>query len=290
MDLKQLSYFVKIVEEGSISAAAKKLFMSQPPLSSQMKLLEEELNCTLFERGARTIHLTEAGQTLYNYSCSLLKLSSIAKQETISAANHFNGIIRIGIVSSIMCSHALNWLNGFSQAHPDIHYEIKEGDTYQLVSQFETNAIHLALLRTPFNSSGLICKKIFTDSLVVIGDQKFFANPQTPFITLSELSHMPLIMYRRWEHIIKKKFDEENLTANYFCINDDARTTLNFVETGMGVGFIPESAAALTHKKGIICKNIQNCEILTDVVLAYNSTAYLPECSKEFIRYIETLH
>ena len=49
MDLKQLSYFVKIVEEGSISGAAKKLFMSQPPLSSQMKLLETELDCTLFE-------------------------------------------------------------------------------------------------------------------------------------------------------------------------------------------------------------------------------------------------
>ena len=49
MDLKQLSYFVKIVEEGSISGAAK-LFMSQPPLSSQMKLLEAELDCTLFER------------------------------------------------------------------------------------------------------------------------------------------------------------------------------------------------------------------------------------------------
>lgn len=290
MDLKQLSYFVKIVEEGSISAAAKKLFMSQPPLSSQMKLLEEELNCTLFERGARTIHLTEAGQTLYNYSCSLLKLSNIAKQETISAANHFNGVIRIGIVSSIICSNALNWMNDFSHKYPDIHFDIKEGDTYHLVSQFETNAIHLALLRTPFNSSSLICKKIFTDSLVVIGEEKFFQDTQNPFVTLSELSHIPLIMYRRWEHIIKKKFDENNLTVNCLCINDDARTTLYFVETGMGVGFIPESAAALSQKNGIVCKKIQNCEINTDVVLAYNSTAYLPECSKEFIRYIETLH
>ena len=89
MDLKQLSYFVKIVEEGSISGAAKKLFMSQPPLSSQMKLLEAELDCTLFERGSRTIRLTEAGETLYNYSRSLLQLSNVAKQETMNAA-HFS--------------------------------------------------------------------------------------------------------------------------------------------------------------------------------------------------------
>ena len=102
MDLKQLSYFVKIVEEGSISGAAKKLFMSQPPLSSQMKLLEAELDCTLFERGSRTIRLTEAGETLYNYSRSLLQLSNVAKQETMNAARHFNGVLRIGIVSSLI--------------------------------------------------------------------------------------------------------------------------------------------------------------------------------------------
>ena len=57
MDLKQLSYFVKIVEEGSISGAAKKLFMSQQPLSSQMKLLGAEVDCTLFERCSLTFLL-----------------------------------------------------------------------------------------------------------------------------------------------------------------------------------------------------------------------------------------
>lgn len=289
MDLKQLSYFVKIVEEGSISSAAKKLFMSQPPLSSQMKLLEAELGCTLFERGARTIHLTEAGQTLYNYACSLLKLSNIAKQETINAAIHFKGVIRIGIVSSIICSHALNWLRGFSEKYPDIRFEIREGDTYDLVSQFDTDSIHLALLRTPFPENSLTCQKIFTDSLIAIGEKNYFSDTDRDFVTLSELSALPLIIYRRWEHIIRSRFDEKNLTMNCFCINDDARTTLYFVETGMGVGLIPESAAALTHKKGIVCKKIKNCEISTDVVLAYNSTAYMPECSKEFIRYIKNL-
>lgn len=118
MDLKQLSYFVKIVEEGSISGAAKKLFMSQPPLSSQMKLLETELDCTLFERGSRTIHLTEAGETLYNYSRSLLQLSNVAKQETMNAARHFNGVLRIGIVSSLIGSDALGWLCGFPSSIP----------------------------------------------------------------------------------------------------------------------------------------------------------------------------
>lgn len=289
MDLKQLSYFVKIVEEGSISGAAKKLFMSQPPLSSQMKLLEAELDCTLFERGSRTIRLTEAGETLYNYSRSLLQLSNVAKQETMNAARHFNGVLRIGIVSSLIGSDALGWLCGFSKQYPGIHYEINEADTYHLLSQFETNTIHLALLRTPFHTDSLTCKKLFTDSLVAVGQESFFADNRSSAITLDDLTKLPLIIYRRWEHLLRKEFEDKNLSTNWFCINDDARTTLYFVEMGMGVGIIPQSAATLVQKKGIVCRPVKNCDIATDVVLAYNST-YLPECSRAFIEYLDTLY
>lgn len=257
MDLKQLSYFVKIVEEGSISGAAKKLFMSQPPLSSQMKLLETELDCTLFERGSRTIHLTEAGETLYNYSRSLLQLSNVAKQETMNAARHFNGVLRIGIVSSLIGSDALGWLCGFSKQYPGIHYEINEADTYHLLSQFETNTIHLALLRTPFHTDSLTCKKLFTDSLVAVGQESFFADNRSSAITLDDLTKLPLIVYRRWEHLLRKEFEDKNLSANWFCINDDARTTLYFVEMGMGVGIIPQSAATLVQKKELYADRLK---------------------------------
>ena len=254
-----------------------------------MKLLEAELDCTLFERGSRTIRLTEAGETLYNYSRSLLQLSNVAKQETMNAARHFNGVLRIGIVSSLIGSDALGWLCGFSKQYPGIHYEINEADTYHLLSQFETNAIHLALLRTPFHTDSLTCKKLFTDSLVAVGQESFFADDRSSSITLDDLTKLPLIVYRRWEHLLRKEFEDKNLSANWFCINDDARTTLYFVEMGMGVGIIPQSAATLVQKKGIVCRPVKNCDIATDVVLAYNST-YLPECSRAFIEYLDTLY
>ena len=88
---------------------------------------------------------------------------------------------------------------------------------------------------------------------------------------------------------MRKEFEDKNLSANWFCINDDARTTLYFVEMGMGVGIIPQSAATLVQKKGIVCRPVKNCDIATDVVLAYNST-YLPECSRAFIEYLDTLY
>ena len=74
MDIRKLQYFTAIVDEGSITGAAKRLHMSQPPLSTQMKLLEEELGVILFDRGSRNIQLTDAGKLLYNRAHAILEL------------------------------------------------------------------------------------------------------------------------------------------------------------------------------------------------------------------------
>ena len=75
MDLRQLRYYVTIVEEKSISAAAKKLYVSQPPLSMQLQQLEQELGCVLLERGPRRVRMTEAGRLLYERATALLRLA-----------------------------------------------------------------------------------------------------------------------------------------------------------------------------------------------------------------------
>ena len=95
MDLKQLSYFTAIVDEGSISAAAKKLHISQPPLSNQMKSLEAELGVVLFERGLRSITLTDAGKLMYERANTILDMASAAKMEIDSLGNGLRGTLRI---------------------------------------------------------------------------------------------------------------------------------------------------------------------------------------------------
>ena len=80
MELKQLYEFVTVVREGTISGAARKLNLSQPPLSAQMKQLEKEFGCLLFERGPRKIVLTEAGRLLYERALTMLELDRIVIQ------------------------------------------------------------------------------------------------------------------------------------------------------------------------------------------------------------------
>ena len=85
MEIRQLEYFRAIVDAGTISGAARVLHMTQPPLSYQMKMLEEELQVSLFLRGTKKITLTDAGKTLYEQAGNLLMLADLTKQEVVKS-------------------------------------------------------------------------------------------------------------------------------------------------------------------------------------------------------------
>ena len=95
MNLRTLHYFVTVAEELNITKAAEKLHMSQPPLSSQMKLLETELNTVLFIRGRRHLKLTESGQLLYRRAKEILSPADKTSAEIRSMSEGMTGTISI---------------------------------------------------------------------------------------------------------------------------------------------------------------------------------------------------
>ena len=94
MELRQLRYFKAVADAGSICEGARKLQISQPPLSYQMKVLEEELGTRLFDRGARKITLTESGLVLYQRADSLLQIAENTEREIENIIQH--PVLRIG--------------------------------------------------------------------------------------------------------------------------------------------------------------------------------------------------
>ena len=96
MDLKRLRYFCRVVEQGSISQAAKVLNMAQPPLSKRIQELEEELNVPLFTRQGNRIEPTDAGYFLYRKACEILRQVEDTTRETVAIANKEKFQLRIG--------------------------------------------------------------------------------------------------------------------------------------------------------------------------------------------------
>ncbi|MCI5844204.1 MAG: LysR family transcriptional regulator [Oscillospiraceae bacterium] len=273
MDFHQLQYFVAIVESGSITAAAKKLFLSQPPLSMQMKQLEKELGCILFLRGAREIQLTEAGKLLYNRAKSLLELRRVTEEELAACADGTSGTIRLGMISSVGSSLLPQWLAVFHTKHPDIRFSVYEADTYQILEKLHQDRIEMALVRSPFSAEGIQRIPLRSESLIAVGHRSFFADATS--ISLQQLAEQPLIVYRRWENILNQKFRTLGITPSYFCVNEDARTTVYWADAGLGIGIIPQSACSLRHNPETIMVPIADAMPDTTIFMVRREQAYM---------------
>lgn len=242
MDFRQLSYFVAVADKGTVTAAAKALHISQPPLSAQIQQLEQELGCKLFNRGARHMQLTDAGCTFYERACSILDLCISAKNEMADLQTGNAGTLRLGAVSSVCETLLVFWLQRFCANHRNIRFELYEANTYQLLEKVRSNQIELAFVRTPFSAPDLDCVSLQSEPLCAFGMSEYFLGAADESVGLEQLSHVPLLFYRRWEQILMDAFQRESLHPHIFCVSDDARTTICMAESHLGVGIVPQSA------------------------------------------------
>jgi DNA-binding transcriptional LysR family regulator len=224
MNIKQLLYFIAIAENPSISAAAKKLGISQPPLSAQLQLLEKEFGVRLTERGPKGVSLTEAGRMLYKRAVSIVALSDAAIKDLKDYSSGLRGTLRLGTGSS--CGMALlgGRLAAFSEAYPLISFEIHEGAAFAMLDLLAANVIDVAVVRTPFQTESYHCEFLAPEPMVAAATEKFFPSPSPDVISLSELEGLPLVYYRRMEHVIMAAFEKAAVEPYAYCINDDART------------------------------------------------------------------
>lgn len=170
MDIRQMKYFKTIVEQGTISKAAKVLHMAQPPLSMQLKQLEDELEVTLIKRGNRQIELTQAGQLFYKRCLQILDLSEITKNE-LKQTHH--EILRIGITPSNSALIQQDKIKKYILNNQHLCYSIHEGTTYEMLDLLLSHNIDLGIVRTPFDSSSVDAYYLEKEPMIAIGKKNF---------------------------------------------------------------------------------------------------------------------
>lgn len=243
--VKQLLYYVTIAETGSFTIAAEKLNLSQPPLSKQMMLLEKELNVQLLIRSSRKIKLTEAGSVLYARAKDILKMIDGAAAEINHVTGGINGMLRLGVISSASNAMLNDRLNRFSQACPNVTFDIYEDVTYTLLDKLRNGLIDAAIIRTPFNAEGLECCYLPADPLVVAAKEFYFRSKPEGALSIESLLGAPLIYCRSYDPLISAAFERCGIPPHFLCKNDDTRTSMLMANSGMGMAIVPESVARL---------------------------------------------
>lgn len=277
MDLKQFEYFVAIADAGSISEAARRLHLSQPPLSYQMKQLEAELGCPLFLRGHHEIELTAAGKLLYERATHILSYADSTKREVAETGKR--RVLRIGVTSSTSAI-VLLLVHAFSLAHPDVRYEITDATSFQMLDLLEERVLDAGIVRTPAKLTGLETIRISSDSMIAVDQWSADEDP----LTLKELSERQLVLYRRYESFILDAFAGDPAEPDILVLTDDARDCLSWVRGGTGTAIVPSSMKSSCTDLRV--HPINDSRLSTEILLAARKDEYPSPLLSQFCSFV----
>lgn len=287
MTLKQLKYFTAIAEERQITAAAQKLHLAQPPLSYQLASLEDELGVRLVKRGPRGVELTDAGELFYRRAKQILDMAASAAHEAENCGKGMRGVLSIGAVSSSGGVVPGPAMLAFTGDYPEVRFEIHEGNTFAILSMLEKGIVDLGVVRTPFQSERFHCRYSALEPMAAVMTEDHACGGENG-VLLSELEEQPLIIYRRFETLIRETFAGEGLNPYFCCLNDDARTTYTWAMKGFGVGIIPRSALTVLNPRNLICRNILCERLMTRIAVIWEKERYLSPLARRFVDLFET--
>lgn len=291
VDLRQLTYFLAVAEEGQITAAAQTLHISQPPLSHQIKLLEEELEMQLLERGRRNVELTDAGQILYNRAKQIIDLVNITKKELTDLKTGLHGTLNIAAVASSDTTLLLKYIQNFHKAYPDVNYRLSEGETSRVLELLKNGTTELGIIRTPFHSDNFesldLTNKSDKEPMVAIEKAELTDHEEKhsteATIPLTFLKNKSLIIHQRYEDNIKEIFISKGIEPKIFCVSDDIRSMITWAKNGLGTAIVPKSSVQFIGKEQLISHDIQETKLKTGVVLIWPKQRYLSNSARHFI-------
>lgn len=263
MDLRQLEYFREIADTGSINEAARRLNMSQPPLSYQLRLLEEELGVRLFERSSQGVTLTEAGTLLYSRAGELLSYADSTKQEVERFGRR--RILRLGLTSSTVAP-MIPFIAEYARRNPEASFEVHDGTTFSLFNSLLAGIIDVSVVRTPLRLDEVEHTVLCTEPMIAVSAPAE-ETPRRGRASLSELTGRPLIVYRRYEKLITDAFAAHALEADFFCVCDDARGAVLWVKAGLATAILPASMSSLCA--GLDIREIDEKALETQILLIW---------------------
>jgi DNA-binding transcriptional LysR family regulator len=290
MDIRQLKYFVAIAEEGSITKAADRLFLAQPPLSRQLKLMENELGVTLFNRtNKKNMLLTPQGRVFLKNARRILYNMNEAITEVQELDQHMTEKLSIG--TTIYCSEIiLPILKNLREKYSFIVPEIYEGNISHLMDLLKNHTIEVVISGRPFNTEGYKTKELPPDTCVFVTSRDFQWTKEC--ISLEEISQIPLILLNTLDsnslyQRILREFEKKELKLNISCVCHDSGLMLNIILSNFGATIIPRSMVNHVLDKFMRVIPIKDDPWTTSPYLIWRSEGYISSTLKEFIKNFE---
>ena len=248
MDIKQLKYFQVIAEEKHITAAAKKLNMSQPPLSQQLKLLESELGCPLFIRTSKSMELTAEGKYLLEQANYLLKNHDSILSSFMNRKNGTFGFLNIGSICSAATNYLPKSLAEFNIANEEIQTQVFEDTSTNILKMIDHEEVELGIVKEPFDHNQYEYHYINSlnkrNHFVSIGRSHWFS-PLNDNVSLPDLDNAPLILHNTHRAVIIRTFEAAGMKARVAWTANNIHSMLRWADQDLGIAIMPYDSSLL---------------------------------------------
>src|SRR6202011_2890068 len=192
MDFDHLTTFIEIAKLGSFSRAGQKLFRSQPAVSAQVRQLEQEYGEKLFDRGRKSVRLTSAGETLFEYAVRMVNMRGESLRAVADKATTPRGVLALG-ANEATCLYVLpNVFAEYHRLYPAVQISIYRNFSHKVVQKVEDGTIDVGVVTMPIKSPSLKVHSIFRDRVMLM------VNPENPLaqhktVETKEIAEQPLI-------------------------------------------------------------------------------------------------
>ncbi len=244
MELRHLRYFVALAEELSFTRAARRLHISQPPLSIQIAQLEAEVGVTLFARTSRNVQLTASGEIFLNDVRVILDRITVACDRARAVGVGYTGRIDIGLSASHFQGPLPSAVAQYMKANPHISIVLHESKPADQLEDLRNGTIDLSVSRTPVNDGVLKSHLLFVDPVHVALHRD---NPlaENSHLSLCDLSDCSFVMLRdessAYARLLHQSCVQAGFEPNVLQWVVEIPAVINLVAAGIGVGLVPKS-------------------------------------------------
>lgn len=274
LNMRRLEYFLVVAEEGSVTGAARRLHMAQPPLSQQIRKLEEELGCTLFERSSHGLRLTPAGVALVRGASSLLGEAGRVRSRVLAADQGDVGFLAVGCVPVACATVAPVLLQRFRQEAPGVRVHVRDLDTMSLYNALGSRVVDVGIVRTGVDVPGV-------QTAVLMDERPLLAVPEThrlatrEDVVLGDLADEDFVLFSR--KLGTRHFDEfvaacrevGGFVPQVISECDSVTAQLAMVGAGLGVGFVTELSGQ-AGVPGAVLRPVRDLDMRMPLLLAWH--------------------
>lgn len=254
MDLRQLQYFLQITETGSVREAAARVRVAQSALSRQIRGLEQELGVALFDRHARGVTLTRAGERLRDRASAILRDVEATRAELMAEGAFPSGMAAIGTSAGTSRMLYGRLAERFREEFPAVTLTLIEGAPYLLLESLDTGRLDLAILVNPEPRASLVFEPLATEQVYLIGAPGEGRVPKRP-VGVDALQDLPLILFPRpsgSRMYFERAAAEAGIAFRLAYEVDSQDVIKDFVARGLGYGLLPYSSMHREMSEGRI--------------------------------------